>query len=561
MTEDKGKRYGADAIIDSLVNHDVKYVFGVPGAKIDRVFEKLEHPTNEKAPQLIITRHEQNAAFMAQGIGRITGKPGVVLTTSGPGVSNLATGLVTATAEGDPVLAISGQVQRTDLLRLTHQSMDNVALLAPVTKYAAEVQEPENISEVIANAYQEAEAAKQGASFVSVPQDVTDSEVKTAPITPMPAPVLGPASPVESTLLAQRIKTAKLPVLLLGMRASDPETTKSIRNLVEETHLPVVETFQGAGIIPRELEDDFFGRVGLFRNQPGDQLLKHADLVITVGYDPIEYEPRNWNNEGDANIIVIDSMRAEVDKNFQPERELVGDISQTLDFLLPYMKGFKLPESSREYLDGLQEKLKLRDEPPAVTENQVTSHPLSIIQALQDRVTDDMTVSVDVGSFYIWMARHFRSYNPRHLLFSNGMQTLGVALPWAISAALVRPNTQIVSVSGDGGFLFSSQDLETAVRLGLNIVHIIWNDGHYDMVKFQEELKYGKSAGVNFGSVDFVKYAESFGATGLRVEKAQDLEKVLDQAFATEGPVVVDIPVDYSDNKELGKQILEDQLH
>lgn len=561
MTEDKGKRYGADAIIDSLVNHDVKYVFGVPGAKIDRVFEKLEHPTNEKAPQLIITRHEQNAAFMAQGIGRITGKPGVVLTTSGPGVSNLATGLVTATAEGDPVLAISGQVQRTDLLRLTHQSMDNVALLAPVTKYAAEVQEPENISEVIANAYQEAEAAKQGASFVSVPQDVTDSEVKTAPIAPMPAPVLGPASPVESTLLAQRIKTAKLPVLLLGMRASDPETTKSIRNLVEETHLPVVETFQGAGIIPRELEDDFFGRVGLFRNQPGDQLLKHADLVITVGYDPIEYEPRNWNNEGDANIIVIDSMRAEVDKNFQPERELVGDISQTLDFLLPYMKGFKLPESSREYLDGLQEKLKLRDEPPAITENQVTSHPLSIIQALQDRVTDDMTVSVDVGSFYIWMARHFRSYNPRHLLFSNGMQTLGVALPWAISAALVRPNTQIVSVSGDGGFLFSSQDLETAVRLGLNIVHIIWNDGHYDMIKFQEELKYGKSAGVNFGSVDFVKYAESFGATGLRVEKAQDLEKVLDQAFATEGPVVVDIPVDYSDNKELGKQILEDQLH
>ena len=561
MTEDKGKRYGADAIIDSLVNHDVKYVFGVPGAKIDRVFERLEHPTNEKAPQLIITRHEQNAAFMAQGIGRITGKPGVVLTTSGPGVSNLATGLVTATAEGDPVLAISGQVQRTDLLRLTHQSMDNVALLAPVTKYAAEVQEPENISEVIANAYQEAEAAKQGASFVSVPQDVTDSEVKTAPIAPMPAPVLGPASPVESTLLAQRIKTAKLPVLLLGMRASDPETTKSIRNLVEETHLPVVETFQGAGIIPRELEDDFFGRVGLFRNQPGDQLLKHANLVIAVGYDPIEYEPRNWNNEGDANIIVIDSMRAEVDKNFQPERELVGDISQTLDFLLPYMKGFKLPESSREYLDGLQEKLKLRDEPPAVTENQVTSHPLSIIQALQDRVTDDMTVSVDVGSFYIWMARHFRSYNPRHLLFSNGMQTLGVALPWAISAALVRPNTQIVSVSGDGGFLFSSQDLETAVRLGLNIVHIIWNDGHYDMVKFQEELKYGKSAGVNFGSVDFVKYAESFGATGLRVEKAQDLEKVLDQAFATEGPVVVDIPVDYSDNKELGKQILEDQLH
>lgn len=561
MTKDKEKRFGADAIIDSLVNHDVKYVFGVPGAKIDRVFEKLEHPTNPKAPKLIITRHEQNAAFMAQGVGRITGKPGVVLTTSGPGASNLATGLVTATAEGDPVLAISGQVQRTDLTRLTHQSMNNVGLMDPITKYAAEVQEPENISEVIANAYQEAEAAKQGASFVSIPQDVTDSETKTKPIAPMPSPILGPASPIESTLLAQRIKAAQLPVLLLGMRASDPETTKSIRNLVRDTHLPVVETFQGAGIIPRELEDDFFGRVGLFRNQPGDNLLKQSDLVIAVGYDPIEYEPRNWNQEAEANIIVIDSMRAEVDKHFQPEKELVGDISQTLDFLLPYMKGFDLPEASKAYLEKLREQLKMRDEPPALKEGQTTSHPLSIIQALQDRVSDEMTVAVDVGSFYIWMARHFRSYNPRHLLFSNGMQTLGVALPWAISAALVRPGTQVVSVSGDGGFLFSSQDLETAVRLNLNIVHIIWNDGHYDMVKFQEEMKYGKSAGVNFGPVDFVKYAESFGATGLRVENPQDLEKVLDQAFATKGPVIVDIPVDYSDNKALGEQMLEDQLH
>lgn len=560
MTKEN-KRFGADAIVDSLANHDVEYVFGIPGAKIDRVFERLEHPVNPKAPKLIVTRHEQNAAFMAAGIGRITGKPGVVITTSGPGASNLATGLVTATAEGDPVLAISGQVQRTDLLRLTHQSMDNAALFAPITKYSAEVQEPENISEVIANAYQEAEASKQGASFVSVPQDVTDAEVETDVITPRQPPQLGPASPVEATLLSQRIKAAKLPVLLLGMRASDPETTESIRNLIAATHLPVVETFQGAGIIPRDMEADFFGRVGLFRNQPGDKLLKKSDLVIAIGYDPIEYEPRNWNNERTSHIVVVDSMRSEIDKNFQPERELVGDISQTLDFLLPYMGGYQLPAESQAFLDEIRKEAALRDEPPALEDGQVLNHPLSIIQAMQDRITDDMTVTVDVGSFYIWMARHFRSYEPRHLLFSNGMQTLGVALPWAISAALVRPGTQIVSVSGDGGFLFSAQDLETAVRLNLNIVHIIWNDGHYDMVKFQEEMKYGDSAAVNFGPVDFVKYAESFGAKGMRVEKAADLEKVLDAAFATKGPVIVDIPVDYSYNQELGKQILDDQLH
>lgn len=559
MTEEK--YYGANAIVDSLINHDVKFVFGIPGAKIDRVFELLEHSKNPRTPKFILTRHEQNAAFMAAGVGRITGKPGVVLTTSGPGASNLATGLVTATAEGDPVLAISGQVQRTDLLRLTHQSMKNAALFEPITKYSAEVQEPENISEVIANAYQEAEAAKQGASFVSVPQDVTDGEVKTSVIAPIEAPKLGPASPIESTLLSQRIKTAKLPVLLLGMRASDPETTNAIRRLIAETHLPVVETFQGAGIIPRELEDDFFGRVGLFRNQPGDQLLKKSDLVIAIGYDPIEYEPRNWNSDRSANIVVIDSMRAEIDKNYQPERELVGDISQTLDFLLPYMKGYTMPEESKEYLDSLRKTLQKRDTTPTVTKDQIKSHPLSIIQALQDRVTDDMTVIVDVGSFYIWMARHFRSYEPRHLLFSNGMQTLGVALPWAISAALVRPNTKIVSMSGDGGFMFSSQDLETAVRLGLNIVHIIWNDGNYDMVKFQEEMKYGDSAAVKFGPIDFVKYAESFGAKGYRVEKAADLNKVLDQAFKENGPTIVDVPVDYSFNQTLGKTLLDDQIH
>jgi acetolactate synthase-1/2/3 large subunit len=559
VTEEK--YYGANAIVDSLINHDVKFVFGIPGAKVDRVFELLEHSKNPRTPKFILTRHEQNASFMAAGVGRITGKPGVVLTTSGPGASNLATGLVTATAEGDPVLAISGQVQRTDLLRLTHQSMKNAALFEPITKYSAEVQEPENISEVIANAYQEAEAAKQGASFVSVPQDVTDAKVKTSVIAPLEAPKLGPASPIESTLLSQRIKAAKLPVLLLGMRASDPETTNAIRRLIAETHLPVVETFQGAGIIPRELEDDFFGRVGLFRNQPGDQLLKKSDLVIAIGYDPIEYEPRNWNSDRKANIVVIDSMRAEIDKNYQPERELVGDISQTLDFLLPYMKGYSMPEESKDYLDSLRKTLQKRDTPPAVTKDQVRSHPLSIIQALQDRVTDDMTVTVDVGSFYIWMARHFRSYEPRHLLFSNGMQTLGVALPWAISAALVRPNTKIVSMSGDGGFMFSSQDLETAVRLGLNIVHIIWNDGNYDMVKFQEEMKYGDSAAVKFGPIDFVKYAESFGAKGYRVEKAADLNKVLDQAFKENGPTIVDVPVDYSFNQTLGKTLLDDQIH
>lgn len=554
------KKYGADMIIDSLKNHNVPYVFAIPGAKIDRVFDRLAHSDDPKTPQLIVARHEQNAAFMAAGIGRITGKPGVVITTSGPGASNLATGMVTAQAEGDPILAISGQVQRKDLLRQTHQSMRNAELFAPITKYSAEVQDPDNISEIIANAYQAAESGKQGAAFVSIPQDVTDSEVTSKAIKTLKAPKLGPASPADVESLAKDIKNATLPVLLLGMRASSPEVTAAIRSLLEVADLPVVETFQGAGIISHAQERHFFGRVGLFHNQPGDVLLKQSDLVVAIGYDPIEYEPRNWNEESDANIVVIDSEPAQIDHNFQPETELIGDIAQTIAALEPRVSDYSVAAGAKGFLGHLQNELTSRDVPP-VSANTELVHPLAIIQELQSQVTDEMTVAVDVGSFYIWMARHFRSYEPRHLLFSNGMQTLGVALPWGIAATLVRPGKKAVSVSGDGGFMFSGQELETAVRLHSNLVHIIWNDGHYDMVKFQEEKKYGRSAAVDFGPIDFVKYAESFGAKGLRVEKPEDLHKVLDEAFSyNDGPVVVDIPVDYSDNLSLATDLLDDQM-
>ncbi|MDQ8246099.1 acetolactate synthase AlsS [Enterococcus faecium] len=549
-------KQGSKSVVESLINHHVDYVFGIPGAKIDGVFNELE----DHGPELIVTRHEQNAAFMAQAIGRITGEPGVVIATSGPGASNLATGLVTATAEGDPVLAIAGQVKRSDLLKLTHQSMDNAALFQPITKYSAEIQDPETISEVIANAYRMAKSSKKGASFISIPQDVVDAPVQGNIIKPLSDPKLGSASADDIRYLAERIREAKLPVLLVGMRGSSEKETLAIRQLVEKTALPVVETFQAAGVISRELEAHFFGRVGLFRNQPGDMLLKRSDLVIAIGYDPIEYEARNWNAEKDARIIVIDEAPAEIDPFMQPERELIGDISATLDLLTGSLEPQQVSEDAKEYLASLQAKLTERDIVQSKGEAGIL-HPLEVINTLQSKVTDDMTVTVDVGSHYIWMARHFRSYEPRHLLFSNGMQTLGVALPWAISAALVRPNTQIVSVSGDGGFLFSAQDLETAVRKKLNIVHLIWNDGRYNMVEFQEKMKYQRASGVDFGPVDFVKYAEAFGAKGIRATSVEELEKALEEGFATEGPVIIDIPIDYRDNEKLGETILLDQFY
>ncbi|MTB59260.1 acetolactate synthase AlsS [Streptococcus uberis] len=556
---DSEKLYGADLVVDSLINHDVKYIFGIPGAKIDRVFDTLE----DKGPQLIVSRHEQNATFMAQGIGRITGKPGVVIATSGPGISNLATGLVTATAEGDPVLAIGGQVKRSDLLKRSHQSMNNVAMLEPITKYSAEVQDANTLSETIANAYRRAKSGKPGASFISIPQDVTDSPVSVKAIKPLTAPKLGSASVEDINYLAQAIRNAVLPVLLLGNGASDEKVTASIRKLLESVKLPVVETFQGAGIVSRELEEEtFFGRVGLFRNQPGDMLLKKSDLVIAIGYDPIEYEARNWNAEISARVIVIDVAQAEIDTYFQPERELIGNIADTIDLLLPAVNGYALPQGSVEYLQNLKKNLD-GDIKFDRQSKEGLVHPLDVIDILQDQAKDDMTVTVDVGSHYIWMARYFKSYEARHLLFSNGMQTLGVALPWAISAALVRPNKTVLSVSGDGGFLFSAQELEVAVRLKLPIVHMIWNDGRYNMVEFQEEMKYGRSAGVQLGEVDFVKYAEAFGAKGYRVDSKESFKETLEQAIkeSANGPVLIDIPIDYKDNGRLGETILPDEFY
>ncbi|MCC8438860.1 MULTISPECIES: acetolactate synthase AlsS [Leuconostoc] len=560
MTEQK---YGSDIVTDSLVNHGVDLVFGIPGAKIDRLFETLEHPkTGQKVPKLIVTRHEQNAAFMAQAFSRITGKTGVVIATSGPGVGNLATGLMTANAESDSVVAIGGQVPRRDLYRLTHQSTNSVSLFNAITHYSSEIQDPNNISEIIANAFAAANGAKKGAAFVSLPQDVDDAPVSISALPQVPEAQQGAAAIADLDWLAEQIKQAKLPVLLVGARGSDDATVTALHHLLKQTTLPVVETFQGAGVISRDLEPEtFFGRIGLFRNQTGDKLLQQADLVVTLGYDAIEYEPRNWNKENNLNIVALDTTHVQIDNNFVPKRQLIGDLAQSLDLLAERINGYQVPAESQSVLKALKDDLRASDEPSYTPAEGNLNHPLNVIKSIQAHVTDDMTVSTDIGSHYIWMARHFKSYVARHFLISNGMQTLGVGLPWSLTAAMVRPNAKSVSVSGDGGFFFSAMELETAVRLQLNTVHIVWNDNaHYDMVKFQEEMKYnGESAGVTFGNIDIVKYAESFGAKGLRVTTPDQLDKILDEAFATEGPVVVDIPVDYSHNYELGSQLIESE--
>ncbi|MCV7085319.1 acetolactate synthase AlsS [Mycolicibacter hiberniae] len=548
----------AQRVVEALDLAGVRYVFGVPGAKIDAVFDALL----DGSAELVVCRHEQNAAFMAAAVGRLTGTPGVVLVTSGPGTSNLATGLVTATTEQDPLVAICGAVSRDQRLKHTHQSMDAAGLLGTVTKFVGEVAAPDDVPETVANAFRLAATHPRGATAVVLPADVAAAATSAALTAMPPVPRMGSAPALDIKRAAEAILKAGSPVLLVGDRGSDPDVTAALHRLIAGTDLPVVETFQGAGVVSRELEKHYLGRVGLFRNQPGDIVLARADVIVTVGYDPVEYDAALWNTDLTRAIIHIDAVPASIDNHYQPAIELFGDIAGTLGELASLLPGVRLDAETNSAIAEQREHLAAIDETArARSESGLGLNPAAVVLALRDHLNDDATVACDVGSNYIYMARHFRCYRPRHLLFSNGQQTLGVALPWAIAAALVRPNTQIVSVSGDGGFLFSAQELETAHRLGVTLTHIILRDDTYNMVAFQEEMRYGRTSGIQLGSYDTVSYAAAFGAHGYRVNSMAEFVSTLKAALAEPGVSIIDVPVDYSHNIDLGRKLHEDAFH
>jgi acetolactate synthase-1/2/3 large subunit len=547
---------GADIVVKTLEQHDVKWVFGVPGAKIDKVFNTLV----DSSIKTVVCRHEQNAAFIAGGIGRMTGKAGVAIATSGPGVSNLVTGLATANTEGDPVIALGGAVALSDRLKKIHQTMDSVSLCRPVTKYSAEVDSPESVSEVMTNAFRSAESDRPGAAFVSLPMDIMAAPSKCEVLTP---PVYSGAGPADTAAIkgaAGLINQAKRPVVLLGLLASKPQNAAAVHELIESGKLPVVGTFQAAGAVSMNIFSNFGGRVGQINNQPADDILAAGDLVISIGYDPVEYWPSIWNKGNKRPIVHVDVLPADIDNSYSPSVELIGDIAATLQLLTP-MLSHSTPEPS---VLQLLEKISADREELArssAARNGTPVHPLRLVSELQKILTPDTTLCLDMGSFHLWMARHLYSFRARQILISNGQQTLGVALPWAIAATLVRPAEKVLSISGDGGFLFSAMELETAVRLQSNLVHMIWTDGTYDMVATQERQKYGRSSGIEFGPVNPVKYAEAFGAHGFMIQSPDQISFILQKAFDTPGPVLIGVHVDYRDNHKLFEQVNERSVH
>ncbi len=429
--ENRQWKCGAELVVRHLEAQGVKQVFGIPGAKIDRVFDALE----DSPIETIVVRHEANAAFMAAAVGRLTGKAGVALVTSGPGCSNLITGLATATSEGDPMVALGGAVRRADGLKLTHQSMDTVNLCRPVTKFSAQVNSGAAISEVMANAFRAAELGRPGAAFVSLPMDIINKPVQGNVLVPREVPEPGCADEQNMEQALTLLRNAENPVVLLGLMASRPENAEAVRAFLDKARLPVTGTYQAAGVVDSCHFDDFAGRVGLFNNQPGDQLLAGADLVICIGYSPIEYDPVLWNGDRERRILHIDVLPADIDSSYCPTAELVGSIRANLLQLTRIMGNPKIrpPEVDRLLQGVRQQRLRLAMRADDLHGNPV--HPLRIVRELQDLVRDDMTLCVDMGSFHIWIARYLYSFRARQVLISNGQQTMGVALPWAIGAA------------------------------------------------------------------------------------------------------------------------------
>lgn len=547
---------GADIVVKTLEQHDVKWVFGVPGAKIDKVFDTLV----DSSIKTVVCRHEQNAAFIAGGIGRMIGQAGVAIATSGPGVSNLVTGLATANTEGDPVIALGGAVALSDRLKKIHQTMDSVSLCRSVTKYSVEVDSPESVSEVMTNAFRSAESDRPGAAFVSLPMDIMVAPSKCEVLTPPAYSGAGPADTTAIKEAARLINQAKRPVVLLGLLASKPQNAAAVHELIESRKLPVVGTFQAAGAVSMSLFSSFGGRVGQINNQPADAILAAGDLVITIGYDPVEYWPSIWNKDNMRPIVHVDALSADIDNSYSPSVELIGDIAASLRLLTPQVSHSTPEPSIRRLLEQIaQEREGLARSSAAL--NGTPVHPLRLVSELQKILTPDTTLCLDMGSFHLWMARHLYSFRARQVLISNGQQTLGVALPWAIAATLVRPAEKVLSISGDGGFLFSAMELETAVRLQSNLVHMIWIDGTYDMVATQERQKYGRPSGIEFGPVDPVKYADAFGAHGFMIHSPDQIGSVLQKAFDIPGPVLIGVHVDYRDNHKLFEQVNERSVH
>jgi acetolactate synthase I/II/III large subunit len=528
----------AEILVQCLENEEVEYVFGLPGEENLHILEALR----DSPIQFITTRHEQGAAFMADVYGRLTGKAGVCLSTLGPGATNLMTGVADANLDGAPLVAITGQVG-TDRMHIeSHQYLDLVAMFAPVTKWNAQIVRPDNTAEIIRKAFKVAQAEKPGAVHIDLPENIAAMPLKSEPLKRDNREKTY-ASTRSLNAAAAAISKAKNPLILAGNGIIRAHASEALTEFATQLNIPVANTFMGKGAIPYTHPLSLW-TVGLQQRDLISCGFDETDLVIAIGYDLIEYSPKKWNPEGKTQIIHIDESRAQIDSSYIPLVEVFGDIS---DSLIDITK--RADRQGKDTPSAVKLRTQIRqDYEQYAKDDGFPVKPQKIVYDLRQVMQPEDIVICDVGAHKMWMARHYHCDRPNTCIISNGFAAMGIAIPGALAAKLVNPEQKVVAVTGDGGFMMNCQELETALRVNTPFVTLIFNDNGYGLIEWKQINQFGHSTSIKFGNPDFVKFAESMGLKGYRVESAADLIPTLKEALAQDVPAVIDCPVDYKEN-------------
>ncbi|MBU3100824.1 MULTISPECIES: acetolactate synthase large subunit [Clostridium] len=530
----------SELMVQCLESEGVKYIFGIPGE------ENLTflHALKGSKIKFITTRHEQGAAFMADVYGRLTGTPGVCLSTLGPGATNLMTGVADANMDGAPLVAITGQAGTDRMHLVSHQHLDLISMFAPITKWNKQIVRPDTAPEIIRKAFKLAIGEKPGAVHIDLPENIASMPALGRPL------AHGDNEKSYATYssikrAADAISNAKNPVILAGNGIIRSKASKALTEMVEKLRIPVANTFMAKGVVSYKNPLSLWS-IGLAQRDYVNCFFEKVDLVIAVGYDIVEYDPKKWNKNENIKIIHIAEENAEVNKCYIPEVEVMGDISYSINEISA------LANRVLEPVVALHIKTKMEANYESYAKDfSYPMKPQKILYDLRKVMGDDDIVISDVGAHKMWIARHYRAVKPNTCLISNGFASMGIAVPGAVAAKLVNPQRKVVAVTGDGGFMMNSQEIETALRIKTPFVTLIFNDACYGLIKWKQEDRYGEDMNVRFTNPDFVMYAEAMGAKGYRITKAEDLIPTLKEALAQNIPAIIDCPVDYSENVKL----------
>jgi len=538
---------GAELLVAALENEGVDRVFGVPG---EENLDVLEAMRRSGRIELVLTRHEQSAAFMAATHGRLTGRPGVCLSTLGPGALNLSTGAAYAHLGAMPAVLITGQKPIRHSRQARFQIVDVVAAMRPLTKLSRQVVGADAVPTLVRDAFRVAQEERPGPVHLELPEDVAAEEVADAPLVP-PHPVELPvASRAALDRAAAMVLAAERPLLMLGAAASRPRMTEGLTGFVRRTGIPFFTTQMGKGTVPGGT-DLYMGTAALSERDHVHDAIDRADLILAIGHDTVE-KPPFLMGPGGPRVVHVGYTPAGVEEVFFPHAEVVGDVGPSLELLADRLEG-KL-RNARALLplrDGILSRLA-----EGAEEGRFPPTPQRIVHDVRGVMPADGIVALDNGMYKIWFARNYRTRMANTLLLDNALATMGAGLPSAMMAAMLHPGRRVLAVCGDGGFMMNSQEMETAVRLKLNLVVLVLDDGAYGMIRWKQAVDGFADFGMTFGNPDFVRYAEAYGARGHRVGRTEDLAPALEAAFAAGGVHLVATPIDYSENK----RVLVDEL-